>query len=401
MIKRLLPLPLKWFLYFISFCFIRNKKLWVFGSRNGQFVDNPKYFFLHTNQHTPDINSVWISSDISTIKFLRGQGFTAYSKWSFQGLIHSLRASAFIYAFDSNDINFFCSGGTKLINLYHGIPLKKIEFNTTVGTSKKVYHPSTAIEKIRSKILYAPKWQKIDLFQIPSLSLKSIHDNAFNNLIQSYFIGVNPRLSPLQSREPQHPMIDKDRLEALSFTAGFDSVWIYMPTWRVGAPDILNEAFPDLNKLNESLKERNTLLIFKMHLYSDDIIENYSHIKLFPSNLDVYPFLNIVDVLITDYSSIAFDFDINNKNTLFYAYDLDTYLATSSDGFYFNYQEFCNNKIILSFKELLTVIDKNDIENYTLGKQVSQGLWSNKNTISFTDTNNELVNSIKDLWKQK
>ncbi|MBU2972625.1 CDP-glycerol glycerophosphotransferase family protein [Pseudoalteromonas sp. C2R02] len=401
MIKRLLPLPLKWFLYCLSFCFIKNKQLWVFGSRNGQFVDNPKYFFLHTTQHNPDIKSVWISSDLSTVKLLKNQGFTAYSRWSLKGLLTSLRASVFIYAFDSNDINFFCSGGAKLVNLYHGIPLKKIEFNTTVGTSKKVYHPITLVEKLRSKILYAPKWQKIDLFQIPSLSLKSIHDGAFNHLIESYFIGANPRLAPLQNNEVQHTIIENDRITGQSFVKGYDSVWIYMPTWRVGAPDILSEAFPDLDELNKVLKQHNILLIFKMHLYSDDVIKNYSHIKLFPSNLDVYPFLNIVDVLITDYSSIAFDFDINNKKTLFYAYDLDTYLTTSSDGFYFDYQTFCNQKIILNFKELLVVITENDMENRTLGKQISQELWSNKKTISFTDTNNELVNSIKDLWKQK
>jgi hypothetical protein len=119
-------------------------------------------------EHHTNIDCIWISSDKTVLAELSLLGFTAFNTWSIKGLWYAMRASRFIYAFDSNDINFFCSSNSKLINLYHGIPLKKIEFNTTVGSSYRIYHPKTLLQKIRSKLVYATKWQKIDIFQIPS-----------------------------------------------------------------------------------------------------------------------------------------------------------------------------------------------------------------------------------------
>ena len=401
MISTLFLLPFKWLLYGLSFCVPRRKNLWVFGSRQGQFVDNPKYLFLHTAQHHKNVDIVWISSDKVTVDSLITQGFTVYHPWGFKGLVSALRAGCFIYAFDSNDINFYCSGRSKLINLYHGIPLKKIEFDTTVGSSSKVYHPESLVEKLRSRVVYPAKWQTINLFQIPSTALIPMHNRAFNQLISNYFIGENPRLAPLVSNESLHPIINNDAIKASELVKGYRQVWIYMPTWRVGKDDILSQAFPDLDALNKVLKQQDILLIFKMHLYSKDIIENCSHIKIFPPELDVYPFLSVVDVLITDYSSIAFDFDLNKKSIIFYAHDLEDYLRTSSDGFYYDYDEFCNHSIIYNFEQLLEVIENTDLSQYRLGNKVASMIRSDTETPSFINTNKKLIKTIEQLWDVK
>ncbi|MDX2369985.1 MAG: CDP-glycerol glycerophosphotransferase family protein [Colwellia sp.] len=390
-------LPLKWLLYLVTLLIPTRSNLWAFGSRNGQFVDNPKYFFLYMNEFHTNVDCIWISSDNNVLAELSSLGFSAFNKWSFKGLWYSIRASRFIYAFDSDDVNFFSSSNSQLVNLYHGIPLKKIEFDTTVGSSHLIYHPQTFYQIIRSKLLYATKWQPIDIFQVPSASLVSIHELAFNQQISKYHIGANPRLAPLLLNAPLDDVIKSDMKKAKEFVTGFTKVMIYMPTWRVGAPDILNEAFPDIEHLNECLKENNILLILKMHLYSDAKITALSHIKTFPQELDIYPFMSVVDVLITDYSSIAFDFDLVDGNILFYPYDLDDYCLNSSDGFYFDYDDFTNHAMLTNFEQLIAKILSNEFDDDRLGKNISQQVWPNKNQASVFESNKRLYNAIVEL----
>ncbi|GAA5142171.1 CDP-glycerol glycerophosphotransferase family protein [Thalassotalea piscium] len=391
-------LLLKWLIYPVGKVFIRDKNLWVFGSRQGQFVDNPKYYFLHIAEEEKAITPVWISEDQNTVTYLNECGYKAYYRWSLKGVITSLKAGVFVYAFDANDINFFCSAGAKLVNLYHGIPLKKIEFDTTVGNSRRVYHPHTLYEKILTKIRSMPKWKPIDLFQLPSPALKTIHDGAFNQLIKNYQYGINPRLAPLVDASNLNKLITNDALKAKSWVEGYDKVWIYMPTWRVGNPDIIEQAFPDLEKLNQVLRRKNILLIFKMHLYSDDVINNCSHIKLFPANIDVYPFLTTVDVLITDYSSIAFDVSLINTPIIFYAYDLTEYIATSSEGFYFNYDDFTNHAAISNFNQLIDIIETQHLQNKCVGNDIKHAIWSQTEKLSVFESNTRLTKAIQNLW---
>ena len=47
--------------------------------------------------------------------------------------------------------------------------------------------------------------------------------------------------------------------------------------------------------------------------------------------------LDIADVCITDYSSIAFEYSIMEKPIIFFAYDLEDYI--DERGMYFNYDE--------------------------------------------------------------
>ena len=61
------------------------------------------------------------------------------------------------------------------------------------------------------------------------------------------------------------------------------------------------------------------------------------------------------DLLITDYSSVFFDYTILNRPVLFYMYDKDTY-ATDLRGFYFDLEEVLPGPIIESEDALLEAI---------------------------------------------
>ncbi len=72
-----------------------------------------------------------------------------------------------------------------------------------------------------------------------------------------------------------------------------------------------------------------------------------------------------VDLLITDYSSIVYEFSTLGRPMLFYAYDLDDYVA--SRDFYEPYEAFVPGRIVRTFPELLDAIRRDDFEQEKVG----------------------------------
>ena len=72
---------------------------------------------------------------------------------------------------------------------------------------------------------------------------------------------------------------------------------------------------------------------------------------------DIYPFLKHVDLLITDYSSIYFDFLLLDRPIIFFCFDLEDYLAKNRD-MYFEYNKVTPGDKARNYAELKTCIIK-------------------------------------------
>ena len=72
---------------------------------------------------------------------------------------------------------------------------------------------------------------------------------------------------------------------------------------------------------------------------------------------DPYVFLKMADVLITDYSSIYFDYLLLDRPIIFFAYDLEEYLSDSRE-MYFDYDEFTPGEKVNDYQELKSGIVK-------------------------------------------
>ena len=106
---------------------------------------------------------------------------------------------------------------------------------------------------------------------------------------------------------------------------------MYAPTYREDNRDkgnryIQDEAL-DLQKLHDIFGSE-YILLHRSHYYikSED---KASNLENFVVNVSGYPEVNdlyiITDILITDYSSVFFDFGILKKPVIFYMHDLDYY----------------------------------------------------------------------------
>ena len=78
------------------------------------------------------------------------------------------------------------------------------------------------------------------------------------------------------------------------------------------------------------------------------------------AGIDVNDLLFAVDLLITDYSSIVFEYSTLGRPMLFFAYDLDEYVATRD--FYVPFESFVPGRIVRTFPELLDAIRRDDYE---------------------------------------
>ena len=70
--------------------------------------------------------------------------------------------------------------------------------------------------------------------------------------------------------------------------------------------------------------------------------------------------LFVTDILITDYSSVVFEAALLNIPMLFYAFDLQRYMATR--GFYYEYEQLVPGKIVETFQRLVKAIKNDDFE---------------------------------------
>ncbi|WP_347100593.1 glycosyltransferase [Enterococcus gallinarum] len=166
--------------------------------------------------------------------------------------------------------------------------------------------------------------------------------------------------------ENGYPRIDSifnksDVLESFLEKEGIDltkEVLLYAPTWR-GATGRVQDTFEDLYKrlsyISAQIKSSDKQLLVKVHPLMYQFIKNESFdgILFIPDWVDANELLYFVDILITDYSSIFFDFLVTNKPIIFFMYDKEEYQKTR--GLYFNLDDL-PGEICVTNEELVSAI---------------------------------------------
>lgn len=128
---------------------------------------------------------------------------------------------------------------------------------------------------------------------------------------------------------------------------------LYAPTFRDNNEFKIMFDFENLyNELGEEY-----ILLLKLHPnIMSDVIKINDKYKNFVFNFSTYgetqELLLASDVLITDYSSIIFDFALTGNPIIFYSYDLELY-KEKLRGFYYEYEKFVPGPIIKTEKELI------------------------------------------------
>ncbi|PTI93665.1 teichoic acid ribitol-phosphate polymerase TarL [Staphylococcus warneri] len=146
------------------------------------------------------------------------------------------------------------------------------------------------------------------------------------------------------------------------------NVILFAPTFRGSGHHTAHYPFfkIDFERLAKYCENNNTVVLFKMHPF----VRNRLHIKneyrkyfIDISDLrEVNDVLFITDILISDYSSLIYEFAVFKRPMLFYAFDLEDYITTRD--FYENYESFVPGKIVDSFDDLINSLYKKDYDQH-------------------------------------
>lgn len=104
---------------------------------------------------------------------------------------------------------------------------------------------------------------------------------------------------------------------------------VYMPTWRDNGN---SDADNDILKALDEGADSDTIIIAKLHHLAAGKIDftNFSKVIAFPREYETYEVLAAADCLITDYSSVMFDFAVTGRKIILHAYDCEEYQNSRS-----------------------------------------------------------------------
>ena len=357
-------------IYPFSFLVPRSKRRLAFGSYRGGFGDNSKYLFLYAVEHCPELDVCWLSTNLQTVKQVRSLGLPVYWVLSPIGAWKALRAKYWFINSYLSDIMYCLSGNATVINLWHGIGLKRCEFNIKNGGLADRYVRQTFKERF-----YHPEAFRRPDYLLSSTEFQStMFASAFRIPLDKCLNLGYPRNQILTwSKDHVRVFVEKyepkGTVELIDRIEKFDKVYVYMPTWRDSQRDIFTQQF-DLDALNKVMSEQNAFMLLKPHPNTcTDDIKSYSNIELVNRATDIYGVLPFTDVLITDYSSILYDYIfMPDKETILFLYDYNEYVKDRD--FYYPFDENVVGKKVVSFAELLQCIKSGDYKSSQEERQV-------------------------------
>lgn len=200
------------------------------------------------------------------------------------------------------------------LNTWHGTPLK------TLGVSD--------IQNTKSLANIQKNYLMCDYALFPNSYTRDIFMNDY--MLQNLYKGKvllcdYPRNRVFLNHELHKNLREDLNLEDKELIA-------YMPTWRGGSrqadaltqKELLHTYFKEID---EQLQDHQ-LFYVNLHFLIGNTMDFsiYKHILPFPKDYETYDILSICDMLITDYSSVFFDYAQNMRKVILFAYDKEDYM---------------------------------------------------------------------------
>ena len=350
------------FSYIISFIIPRNKKIIVFGSRDGKrFADNSRYLFFYLNKNKK-FKVIWLTKSERIKKYLKLKKFTVLNSNSLVGLFYGFRAKYHIFDYSEYDTSEFSSIRANKINLGHGVYLKKI--------IKRVAKPN-----------------KLNLIYNKLINKKNIHiypNKKYAYHILNYFPKDKYKL--IVSNFPRNIFLYNKKYLNLGYLTDEEKKIIiklnkikgkkigYFPTWRKKDVDLFLDVknFSKLEELNNILKKNNSFIIIKHHsnhfvedlsktlnsknISINNVLKKFSNFINLGYDVDLNSIMCNCDLIVSDYSGAIIDYLITEKPIILYTPDILEF--KKNPGLFFDYNKFNFSHKTKKYENLLKYLKK-------------------------------------------
>lgn len=272
-------------------------------------------------------------------------------------MIKEISDAEFVFLNTSSDV-IAClkiNSKTKLIQTWHGCgAFKKFGLSSSVGTFG-------ADRRIQEKYPYHAKY---DLVTVSSPEAIWAYNDAMGfdiNTSKVTPIGVS-RTDVFFNQE--FIKASREKLYSKFPNVLNKKIILYMPTFRGSLTDAKAPNYMDFNLMQSALSDTYIMLV-KYHPLAKSVpsIPKLCNGFIFDCTTSFSPdeLLCCADMLITDYSSVVFEFSLFEKPIVFFTPDLDSYY--DERGFYYKFEDFIPTKICRSTNELLEVINNINVED--------------------------------------
>lgn len=347
-----------------------DEKMVIFDSFLGKgYSCNPRAIYeeMLNQSKFDDWKFVWVMRKPSSLQLDRGEVVRYNSLKHFYYL-----AKSKYWIFNSKTPAYMYKKSNQVyLQTWHGTPLKKLARDIEIGEDATFYR--TQMSKDDMVKTYDQDVEKYNYLISPN-------EYSTEKFISAFGVGRDKIIETGYPRNDILTNYDKELVESIKNSLGIDKskkVILYAPTWRDNVYDVKGYSFTpkvDFKKWREVLGD-DYFIIYKPHYLIVNNIdqEGLEDFIYFSKATDSINELYLVsDLLITDYSSVFFDYSILRRPMLFYMFDLDDY-DENIRGFYIDINDLPgpiiqDEDVLLSnIKDLDTVVNdyKTKYERFT------------------------------------
>ena len=337
----------------------RRSDDWVFGCGSG-IGDGALALWrvVEADGH----RAVWLVGSAAEATDAADRGIPHLPKRSIRGFWRTARARVVVLTHGFGDVNRYAVSGAFVVQLWHGIPVKRIGLDSP-ETTRSTFLPRSATVRALLAAMYRVAARRIEVLPASSQLVRGRLESAFGLPDQRVPVTGEPRVDVLSRGTPeQRRERARDGIAAACgpFSPATRLV-LYAPTWRDGAVDPAVPSSGEWRHILDVLARHDAVLLVRSHpLGAGDYAPPFAtqRVRLLGSGVvgDLTPLLPGLDAVVTDYSSIAFDAALVALPVLFLAPDVEDYARRR--GFYGAYSEVAGADWAVSWTQAAGQLDR-------------------------------------------
>lgn len=333
-----------------------DQKLVLFESFLGkQYSCNPRAIYEYLQSNHPEYKMYWSVDKRYTAQFEEA-GIPYLKRFSLGWLLKMTRAR---YWVTNSRLPLWIPKPkhTVYLQTWHGTPLKKL-----ASDMKEVHMPGTTTESYKENFhAESSKWDYL------------ISPNAYSSEIFARAFNVDPS-KILETGYPRNDLLyngnNRDTIDSLKQKMDIPvekKVILYAPTWRddefYSKGKYKFEIKLEMDQMRQELGDEYVILLRLHYLISENLdLSDYQGFAYDVSSYEDISHLYLIsDLLLTDYSSVFFDYANLQRPMLFYVYDIDKY-RDKLRGFYFDFEATAPGPLVKTSDEVIDSIKALDSE---------------------------------------